>query len=360
MERKTPLYQSHVALGAKMVPFADYLLPVSYSEIIEEHMAVREAAGLFDVSHMGELVLSGSDALLTLQNICSNDLSKMANGKVRYSLLLNPDGGVIDDLLVYRLSESCYWLVVNAANREKDYRWIKGQLLGDSRLEDRSDEIAQIALQGPKSKEILAKLSEEEKLPQLYYTFVPEVQVSNIPCLISRTGYTGSFGYELYCKAEDAPALWAALLEAGREDGLIPCGLGARDTLRLEAGMPLYGHEMDEETSPLEAGLSFAVNRKKEDFIGKAGLAKRGEPSVTRVGLKVVGRGIIREGCPVYVGERQVGKTTSGTHLPYLKGAYAMALLEKQYSELGTPVTVIVRGRSLEAEVTSLPFYSEA
>ncbi len=358
MEKKTPLYDSHVALGGKMVPFAGYLLPVQYQGVIEEHMAVREAAGLFDVSHMGELELRGPGALSSLNHLLSNDFTDLKAGKVRYSPMLNPQGGVIDDLLVYKLGEERYLMVVNAANREKDEAWVKENLLPDTQMEDQSDGTAQIALQGPKSKEILARCAKEEDIPTGYYSFVEKGTVCGIDCLISRTGYTGSFGYELYCSAQKAKALWSALLEAGKEDGLVPCGLGARDTLRLEAGMPLYGHEMNDEISPLETGLSFAVKMKKEEFIGKEGLLRRGEPTITRVGLKVTGRGIIREECSLFAGEEKVGHSTSGTHLPYLKGAYAMALVDKKHSEVGTVLNADVRGRMVEAQVVALPFFT--
>ena len=357
MEKKTPLYDVHLEWGGKIVPFAGYLLPVQYQGIIEEHLAVREAAGLFDVSHMGEILFTGADAVHTLNRICSNEFSDMKEGRVRYSPMLNPNGGVIDDLLIYKMEEDHYLMVVNAANREKDVAWIMGNLVGDTRAEDISDEMAQLALQGPASKEILTKLVPGENLPKGYYTFIDQVDVAGIPCLISRTGYTGSFGYELYCKADEAGALWKALMEAGRDQGLIPCGLGARDTLRLEAAMPLYGHEMDDEISPLETCLDFAVKMQKEDFIGKQALIERGEPAITRVGLKVAGRGIIRENAPLFAGEIRVGRTTSGTHLPYLKAAYAMALVEKGSSAPGTILEAEVRGRRIAAQVVELPFY---
>ncbi len=357
MEKKTALYDTHVAEGGKIVPFAGYLLPVQYSDIIAEHMAVREAAGLFDVSHMGELLLTGKDALRSINHLCSNAFDDMKDGRVRYSPMLNADGGVIDDLLVYRLAQDRYWLVVNAANREKDAQHIAQNLLGDCVMQDISDDVAQLALQGPAAKAILARLVAEEEIPKGYYTFTENAKVGGITCLISRTGYTGSFGYELYCSAGQAPALWKLLRESGASDGLIPCGLGARDTLRLEAAMPLYGHEMDDTVSPLETGLSFAVKMQKEDFIGKAALAKRGEPRRTRVGLKVVGRGIVREDATLYAGEHIVGRTTSGTHLPYLKAAYAMALVDKTCAAEGTHLFADVRGRKIEVEVVPMPFY---
>jgi len=357
MEQKTSLYDLHQSSGGKMVPFAGYLLPIQYTGIMEEHMAVREAAGLFDVSHMGEIVLTGSDAVQTLNHLLSNDFTELAPGRVRYSPMLNHNGGVVDDLLVYCLDKENYWLVVNAANREKDVAWIAANLVGNTQMEDISDSIEQIAIQGPKSQEILEKITDTKDIPEKYYSFIDNAVVAGIPVLLSRTGYTGSAGFEIYCNKEDAPALWRALLEKGALLGLVPCGLGARDTLRLEASMPLYGHEMNEEISPLETGLGFAVKMGKSDFIGKAALEKKGEPTITRVGLKVVGRGIVREDCPVYAGGVQIGKTTSGTHLPYLQGAYAMALLDKEFAAPGTQVLVHVRGREIEAEVVPMPFY---
>lgn len=357
MEKKTALYDTHLAQGGKIMSFAGYLLPVLYSDIIEEHMAVRQAVGLFDVSHMGEVLLTGKDAQSTINYLCSNDFRDMQVGRVRYSPMLNPEGGVIDDLLVYCLAQDRYLLVVNASNREKDTAWIASELLGDTKMQDISDGIAQLALQGPKAKKVLARLTSEEELPGKYYSFKEHVQVGGISCLISRTGYTGSFGYELYCTESEGAKLWSLLCEVGQEDGLLPCGLGARDTLRLEASMPLYGHEMDAAISPLEAGLDFAVKMEKDDFIGKAALRKRGEPKLYRVGLKVTGRGIVREGCALYVGEQEIGRTTSGTHLPYLNGAYAMALINRDYAAPGTELYAVVRGRSIAVEVVTLPFY---
>ncbi|PKM74507.1 MAG: glycine cleavage system protein T [Firmicutes bacterium HGW-Firmicutes-16] len=360
MEKKTPLYDCHVEAGASMVPFAGYLMPVQYTDIIEEHMAVRTKAGLFDVSHMGEVMISGRDALKNINFLFTNDFTSMTDGRVRYSPMCNPDGGVIDDLLIYRISEGRYIVVVNASNRDKDVDWMKSHIFGQVTLEDISDSVAQIALQGPKSKEILAKLTDINGLPEKYYTFAETCDVAELKCLVSQTGYTGEFGYELYCHADSAASLWKALIDAGKDEGLIPCGLGARDTLRLEAAMPLYGHEMDDTVSPLETGLDFGVKLLKDDFIGKSALIARGEPKITRVGLKVTGRGIIREHCPVFIGEEKLGDTTSGTFLPYLNGAYAMALINKSHSEIGTLVSVEVRGRRIEAEIVPLPFYKKS
>ena len=279
MEQKTPLYAKHAAAGGKIVPFAGYLLPVQYpTGVIAEHMAVRTAAGLFDVSHMGELVFTGPDALRNLNHLLTNDFSGMYDGQVRYSPMCNDQGGCVDDLIVYKVHDTAYLVVVNAANKDKDAGWMREHLFGACEMEDISGRVAQVALQGPKSKQILLRLLDESVLPPKYYSFVQDVDLRGIRCLISRTGYTGEFGYELYCVSADAEGLWDLLLEAGADLGLIPCGLGARDTLRLEAAMPLYGHELNDVITPLEAGLDFAVKMGKEDFIGKNAIAARLPP----------------------------------------------------------------------------------
>ncbi|MDR1508569.1 MAG: glycine cleavage system aminomethyltransferase GcvT, partial [Synergistaceae bacterium] len=353
-----PLYDIHVSSGGRMVPFAGYMLPVQYSGVIAEHMAVRKAVGLFDVSHMGEITYSGRDAFPNVQKTFTNDFTRMADGKVRYSLMCNDDGGIIDDVLVYRMNAEKYLVVVNAANREKDFKWMKNRASGDVSVEDISSGVAQIALQGPMSRGVLERAADASDIPERYYTFNDGVSVGGIKCLLSRTGYTGELGYELYTNAGDAAALWNALMEAGAGFGLIPAGLGARDTLRLEAAMPLYGHEMDETVTPFEAGLSFGVDMSKEDFIGKAALEKRTDPARIRVGLRVTGRGIVRENSAVFMDGRHVGRTTSGTHCPYLGYPAAMASIDAARSAPGGRVECDVRGRRVEAEVTPLPFYS--
>lgn len=359
MERKTPLYECHAALGGKIVPFAGYLLPVQYpSGVIAEHMAVRTACGLFDVSHMGEVMMEGPEALKNIQMLLTNDMENLAVGQVRYSPMCNHRGGVVDDLIVYRLAEQKYMLVVNASNREKDVAWMQGHLFGQVHMEDASDQTAQVALQGPKSLEILSRLAREEDIPKKYYTFVEKGTVGGIPCLISRTGYTGEAGFELYCKNQDAPELWQLLLDTGKDLGLIPCGLGARDTLRLEAAMPLYGHEMDEDVTPLETGLSMFVKMGKPDFIGKKALEEKGALQKKRVGLLMTGRGIAREHCPVFQGENEIGMTTSGTFCPFVNQAIAMALVPVSLAE-GDAVEVDVRGRRVAAKVVPLPFYKK-
>ena len=349
--RKTPLYDRHVAAGGKIVPFAGWLLPVQYSGVIAEHKAVRSACGLFDVSHMGELLLRGADALENVNRLMTNDFSGMAEGQARYSPMCYEDGGTVDDLIVYKCSDAAYFIVVNAANKDKDAAWIGEHLTGDCAMEDLSDRVAQLALQGPKAEEILRTLTGD--IPEKNYTAVLRGTVAGMPCLVSRTGYTGEDGFELYCAPADAPALWDALTAGGA----LPCGLGARDTLRLEAAMPLYGHELSAEINPYEAGLGIFVKLDKPDFIGRAALEAARPVKRRRVGLRMTGRGIAREECPVYDGEKQVGVVTSGTHCPWLGQAVALALVDAAYKEPGASLQVDVRGRRVEAEVVRTPFY---
>lgn len=360
MEKKTPLYDTHEKYGGKIVPFAGWLLPVQYEGIVAEHNAVRTACGLFDVSHMGELLLDGADALNVIQKLVTNDCSGMYDGQVRYSPMCNPNGGVIDDLLVYKKNDSSYLLVVNASNKDKDAAWVSSHVFGDCTFKDASDETAQLALQGPNAKAILSKLADESILPVKYYSFTEKVSVDGIDCLVSKTGYTGEDGYELYTANENAPALWEKLIEAGKEFGIVPCGLGARDTLRLEAAMPLYGHEMDDTVTPLETGLGFFVKMGKEDFIGKAAIVAAGEPVRERIGIELVGRGIARGEDPVFVGGEAIGAVTSGTMCPFVKKAVAMALVKKGAVNPGDELEVEVRGKRIAAVAVKLPFYKRA
>lgn len=358
MEFKTPLYEKHVEAGGKIVPFAGYLLPVQYKTgVIKEHMAVRTAAGLFDVSHMGEILCEGENALTNLQELLTNDFNNMEDGQARYSPMCNEQGGTVDDLIVYKESDSRYFIVVNAANKDKDYEWMKAHEMDGAIFTDVSEKYAQLALQGPKAMDILRKIASEDNIPQKYYHAIFAGEAAGIPCIISKTGYTGEDGVEIYLAADKAEEMWDILLEKGSEEGLIPCGLGARDTLRMEAGMPLYGHEMDDSITPRETGLGFAVKMKKESFIGKSAMEEKGTPTVKRVGLKVTGRGIIRESQDVYSGDTLIGHTTSGTHCPYLGYPIAMAIIDKEFAEIGNTVTADVRGRKVDAEIVELPFY---
>jgi len=358
VELKTPLYDVHIAEGGKIVPFAGYLLPVQYKTgVVAEHMAVREKAGLFDVSHMGEITFTGPTALKTLNHILTNDFTGMKTGRVRYSVMCNERGGCVDDVLVYKFGEEEYLVVVNASNRHKDYAHMAANVLEGTEIRDISDAVAQVAIQGPAAPAIMAKLLPAESIPQKYYTAIREVKIDDMSCMISRTGYTGENGYEIYTACGNAENLWKTLRAAGEEYGLIPCGLGARDTLRLEAAMPLYGHEMDEDITPLEAGLGFGVKLGKEEFIGRDALIAAGEPRRVRVGLAVTGRGIIREHQDVFIGDELIGHSTSGTHCPYLGKAVAMALVDAAHAATGTAVEADVRGRRVAAEIVPLPFY---
>ena len=348
MAKKTPLYSKHVEAGGVMVDFGGYELPVRYSDgILAEHTAVRERAGLFDVSHMGEILVEGN-ATAYLEKLLTNRFSDMAPGKVRYSLMLYPEGGVVDDVLVYRRAEESYLVVVNAANREKDYEWMKAHAEGVT-LKDISDETALLALQGSAAKEILSGV----KLPEKYYTFIENVDIFGMNATISRTGYTGEYGVEIFLGNEDAPVLWDRLIEKGAEYGMKPAGLGARDTLRLEAAMPLYGHELRREYLASEAGLDFAIKLDKSDFIGKTALESL-PARYERIGAFVDGKGIAREGTPVFDEDGEAGLVTSGTMSPTLGKAVAMLRVKKErkgrlYAE--------VRGKKLPLIETPLPFY---
>ncbi|NLP22208.1 MAG: glycine cleavage system aminomethyltransferase GcvT [Erysipelotrichaceae bacterium] len=351
MVKKTPLYDIHLELNGKMVEYAGYYLPIQYSGIIEEHNIVRNNVGLFDVSHMGQFIIEGKDALKFINLLISNDITNLQVNKIRYSPMLNENGGIIDDLLIYKLDEEEYMLVVNAANKEKDFKWIIDNLIDDVIVYDASDNICQIAIQGPNSEKVMKKLS--DKLPERFYSFI-EVDINGINVLISRTGYTGEDGFELYFDSNEGINMYKELLKAGKEFEIKPCGLGCRDTLRLEASLPLYGHEMSEEISPLDTGLERFVKFDKDNFIGKDSLKDKNK---TRIGLKIVDRGIVREDSEILFEDKQIGITTSGTFLPYLNGAYAMAIVDKEYSKVGNIVECIVRNRKIKAEIISLPFY---
>ena len=357
MDLKTPLYDCHVKYKGKIVPFAGFLLPIQYENgLIKEHLAVREKCGLFDVSHMSEMFLEGKDAVSNLQKIFANDYSVMNVGQVRYTTILNENGGVIDDVIIYKFCDTKFMIIGNGANRKKDHDWISSHITGDCEFTNRSDEYAQIALQGPNSTEILKRLTDEENIPTKYYYFL-EGRVAGIDCIISQTGYTGSMGYEFFCASEKACELWNTLIDTGKDLGLISCGLGARDTLRLEAAMVLYGHELTDDITPLEANLHFSVKMNKDYFIGKEALEKRMDSDRTLVGFRVTGKGIIRENFDMFIDGKKVGFSTSGTHAPYLGYPIALGYIEKKYSEIGTKVVFDVRGREVEAEIVKTPFY---
>ncbi len=353
-EKKTPLYEEHIKLNGKMVPFAGFVLPVQYNAgVIKEHMAVRESAGIFDVSHMGEVLIKGDKAEEFLNYVMTNNFSGMQEGMCRYTLMLYENGGQVDDLIVYKIADSEFMLVLNAANTKKDIEWLKSHLIDGCELIDTSEITAQIALQGPLAKDIMSQICDVDKLPSKNYTFTQNVNINGAKCIVSKTGYTGEAGYEIYMPNDSAAALWQALVEKGA----VPCGLGARDTLRLEAAMPLYGHELSCDIHALETGLNFAIKTQKASFIGKEAIENAPENLRVRVGLKAIGRGIVREGAPLFFGEEHAGETTSGTHCPYLGGAYAMAYVAQGYSTVGTVLRANVRGRDIEMQIVELPFY---
>lgn len=356
--KRTPLYQVHKELGAKMVEFGGWEMPIQYQGIIKEHQAVRQKAGLFDVSHMGELLVAGPDALSFLQRVVTNDVSKIGIGRVMYTPLVKEDGGILDDLLIYNLGLNRYLLVVNAANTAKDLAWLESKLSGDVGISDKSDEYGLLALQGPLAEEILQRITTMQLRTIGSYQFALGT-VGQVPCIISRTGYTGEDGFELYCHPEELVELWQTVMEAGQKDGLVPCGLGARDTLRFEAALPLYGHELNEDINPLMAGLSWTVKFDKPDFIGRQALLEIKEQGITHklVGIEMIERGIPRAGYPVLLDGEQVGWVTSGSFSPTKNANLALAYVKPQYGDLGQELAVEIRGKAIKAKVVKKPFY---
>ncbi|MFC5449635.1 glycine cleavage system aminomethyltransferase GcvT [Paenibacillus aestuarii] len=359
MLKRTPLYPVYAEHGARVIDFGGWELPVQFTGIQKEHDAVRQLAGLFDVSHMGEVRVTGSDALSFLQNLTTNDVAKLETGQCQYSLMCYPNGGVVDDLLVYKLGEDHYMLVINASNIDKDLDWMRNNLNGDVALTNISDETAMLALQGPHAEHILNKLTDAPLHSLKAFRFFQDVNVSGIQALVSRTGYTGEDGFELYVSEHDAVKLWKLLLDAGQADGLVPAGLGARDTLRFEARLPLYGQELSANITPLEAGLAFFVKLDKGDFIGRdviAGQKANGTPRKL-VGIEMIDRGIPRSHYPVYAEGKQIGEVTTGTQSPTFKTNVGLALIDAAYSAPGTELFVEIRGNQVKAKVVATPFY---
>ncbi|PWV94376.1 aminomethyltransferase [Paenibacillus cellulosilyticus] len=368
MRRRTPLYPLYTEQpSVRCIDFAGWELPVQFAGIVKEHEAVRQAAGLFDVSHMGRLIVTGLFAEACLQRLTTNDVSQLKDGRAQYSLLCSPSGGILDDLLVYRLSADQYMLVVNAANTAADLDWLREHLIGDVTLEDRTDTTALIALQGPNAEDILVEAAGTtgtyaRAIAALApFQFRSGVPIADASVLVSRTGYTGEDGFELYTTAEDAAAVWRTLLQVGAKAGLQPAGLGARDTLRLEARLPLHGHELSPSITPLEAGLRSFVKLDKGSFIGRKALLTQltdGGPFRRLVGIELQERGIPRSGCEVLTNSGvRAGYVTSGTHSPTLKRNIGLALLSAEYAEIGTSLIVNVRGTEHKAVVVPAPFY---
>jgi aminomethyltransferase len=349
--KRTPLYEAHVAAGARMVPFAGWEMPVQYSGVIDEVRAVRNAAGVFDVSHMGEVAVSGPAALAWLNSLTTNDVSRLLPGRAQYSLLLRPDSGILDDILIYQTGEEEYLVVVNASNTDKDLAWLRRRQVPGVEIQDVSDETALLAVQGPRALELLTPLADVPLGSMRRFGCVAG-SVAGIPALVARTGYTGEDGFELFTREVPLP-LWRALLDAGVK----PCGLGARDVLRLEAGNVLYGHEIDEETAPLEAGLEWVVKPEKGAFLGSDALAERREPSRRLVGLVSDTRAIPRQGYPITQEDDTLGVVTSGTFSPTLERPIGMGYVTPAAAREGTAIQFLVRDRPEPAHVVPLPFY---
>jgi len=361
MLKKTPLNRVHRELGARMVDFGGWDMPVQYAGVIDEHLATRQAAGLFDVSHMGEIEVRGAGALAYIQALTVNDAAKLVDGQVQYSAMCYPDGGVVDDVTLYRLQPDHYLFCINASNIDKDFAWMRqvfeeGSFPGVE-LRNRSDEYAQLALQGPAADAILAKLTETD-LGQIEFYHFRQGEVAGVPAIISRTGYTGEKGFELYFAPAAAENLWRALMTAGEAEGLVPCGLGARDTLRLEMKYALYGHELSAEITPLEAGLGWITKLDKEHFVGREALLKQKRQGVPRrlVGLVMTEPGIPRADYPVFAGENQIGVVTSGTLSPCLRIGIALALVSPEYCGIDTQLSIGIRNRQVAARVAKTPF----
>ncbi|OGL62342.1 MAG: glycine cleavage system protein T [Candidatus Tectomicrobia bacterium RIFCSPLOWO2_12_FULL_69_37] len=358
--RRTSLYETHVAAGAKMVPFAGFEMPVQYTGVIEEHHAVRQAAGLFDVSHMGEFEARGPGAAAFLRRLVTNDVSRLEVGRVMYCTMCREDGGIIDDLTVYRLADERYMAVVNASNIGKDWAWMAARKGAGVEFRDVSSETGLLALQGPRAEAVLAGLLPGGgDLGAIPYYGAQERTWQGKRVLVSRTGYTGEDGFELYCGAPDAPALWEALMARGGGEGLKPCGLGARDTLRTEMKFALYGNDIDEATNPLEAGLGWVVKFQAGEFIGREALLGIKERGLSRklVGFEMVDRGIPRHGAPILAGGRNAGVVTSGTMSPTLGKAIGIGYVPLTHAAEGCEIAVEIRDKARAARVVETPFY---
>lgn len=361
--KRTPLFEEYAKYGGKTIDFGGWELPVQFSSIKEEHDAVRHRAGLFDVSHMGEIFVEGTDALKYLQKLLSNDISKIQIGGAQYNAMCYENGGVVDDLIVYYLGENRYLLCVNAANIEKDYEWMVSHAEGEVTITNKSSEFAQIALQGPLAEEVLQTLTELDLSEMKSFKFKDNVDVAGNNVLVSRSGYTGEDGFELYGAPEAIVDLWSKILEAGKNKGVIPAGLGARDTLRFEACLPLYGQELSQHISPLEAGIAFAVKLQKEsDFIGKEALKSQKEAGLPRkiVGVEIIDKGIPRHGYKVFKDGIEIGEITTGTQLPLSKRNVGLALIDTNYTDLDTEVEIEIRNKKVLAKTVATPFYKRA
>ncbi len=361
MLRKTSLFETHKKLGAKIIEFGPWLMPLYYTAIIDEHNTVRNKVGLFDVSHMGEFSIRGKDALAFIQRLITNDTSHLNNNQALYTPMCNNKGTIIDDLLIYKFSDKYFMLVVNASNIEKDYRWIEGVVRRfdkDVILKNISDETSLLALQGPKAEEALQKLTNLD-LSQIKHYWFQEKRIDKIQAIISRTGYTGEDGFEIYLKPEHAIKVWNRILEIGKEEEIKPVGLGARDTLRIECAMLLYGNDMDETRTPLETNIAWTVKFNKKDFIGKEALLKQKEEGIKQrlIGFELLERGVPRHNHPILKNKEKIGTVTSGSFSPTLKKGIGLGYVKTDFSKEGTEIQIQIREKLVKAQIIKIPFY---
>lgn len=360
--RKTALYDRHVACGGKIVDFAGWALPIQYEGLVAEHTAVRNEAGVFDVSHMGEVEVKGTGARDFVQNLVTNDVDAIVDGQICYCAMCYPDGGTVDDLLVYKRNHEDFLLVINAANIDKDFAWMQENSKGyEISLENISDDVSEIAVQGPKAQEILQMICETDLSEIGFFYFKEQVKVAGADCIVSRTGYTGEDGFEVYTSHENITKVWDELFKVGEEKGLKPAGLGARDTLRFEASLPLYGNELGKDISPLEAGIGMFVKLAKENFIGKEALAKQKEEGLKRktVGFEMIDKGIPRHEYPVLKDGKVIGHVTTGYQAPTVGKTIGLALIDATYAEMGSEFEIQVRKKTAKAQIISKRFYQK-
>ena len=357
MPKYTALHDRHVALGAKMVEFGGYDMPVQYSGIVEEHQRVRTSVGVFDISHMGEFRFAGEEAESSLEKVTVNDVNGLTPGRAQYTLMCQEDGGIVDDLVIYRREED-FMCVVNAANISKDWEWLNTHKTDGVTLENISDQTTLLAIQGPRSRDVMQQLVVEDLNELRFFRFLT-TEVAGVEAMLSHTGYTGDLGFEVYVGNEYAEHLWDKVMEAGGEYEIQPVGLGARDTLRIEAGLCLYGNDIDETTNPIEAGLGWVTKPEKKNFIGRSAVQRMKEsgPERKRIGFEMMGRGIPREGYPITFSGSEIGQVTSGTQSPVLNKGIGMGYVRSEYSNPGTTFNIRIRSGEIPAKVVKLPFY---
>lgn len=357
--KKTPLYEWHASNSNNVVPFGGFLLPVYYSSIVEEHLNVRSQAGLFDVSHMGEFIISGPASEKFMQLVTVNDVSKLSNGQAQYNAMCNNNGGIIDDIIIYK-KDSEFMMVVNASNIDKNFGWLKSVLIEDVVLRNKSMDIGLIAVQGPSSRKILQSLVKQDISNLRFYHFIDGVDMTGNEALISRTGYTGELGYEIYASAESVKNIWENLIEEGMQHGLMPAGLGCRDTLRLEMNYLLYGNDINQKTNPIEAGLGWITKFDKGDFIGRESIIQKKDKINKRIFcFSMLDRAIPRKGCDVLYDDKSIGTVTSGTMSPMMKNGIGMGYIERTHYKLDSKLKINIRGKLKEAKIVDPPFYKE-